>query len=392
MELAAHDICTGCGACAKACPKQAIVYKDDNEGFPTPYIQKDKCIECGLCRKVCPAINMPKTNTIKVAYAAQALDHDMLKDSTSGGLFTVFAREIFRRNGVVFGCVWDEQYNAVVKCATNEDEIKPMRGSKYVWSWAGDAFPKVKEYLESGRTVMFVGLPCQVAGLKNFLRKDYENLFLVDFFCGGSPSPLAFREYLKTITVNVPLDKLNFKFRDKEKFGVGVNISYEGVHGRVHQSFIRNPYFFSYHTKIFHRLPCYHCQYRYIHRVEDITMGDFWEVEKYHKEFDIKAGVSSLLVNSDKGLQLFNSVKDKLQLTETQLESIAGWNNLTLGDQRKVFKTVSFRKDFFVVLKTSGWKTAEKRFLYNKVRLKLWVKHKIPTRCIPLLKKLLLRK
>lgn len=392
MELAAHDICTGCGACSKACPKQAIAYKDDEEGFPTPYIQKDKCIECGLCRKVCPAINMPKTNTIKAAYAAQALDRNMLMDSTSGGLFTVFAREIFRRNGVVFGCVWDEQYNAVVKCATNEEEIKPMRGSKYVWSWAGDAFPKVKEYLESGHTVMFVGLPCQVAGLKNFLCKDYENLFLVDFFCGGSPSPLAFREYLKTITVKVPLDKLNFKFRDKEKFGVGVNISYEGEHGRVHQSFVRNPYFFSYHTKVFHRLPCYHCQYRYIHRVEDITIGDFWEVEKYHKEFDIKAGVSSLLVNSDKGLQLFNSVKDKLQLTETQLESIAGWNNLTLGDQRKVFKTVRFRKDFFVVLKTSGWKTAEKRFLYNKVRIKLWVKHKIPTRCIPLLKRLLLRK
>ena len=267
-----------------------------------------------------------------------------------------------------------------------------MRGSKYVWSWAGDAFPKVKKYLEDGRTVMFVGLPCQVAGLKNFLRKDYEKLFLVDFFCGGSPSPLAFREYLKTITDEVPLEKLNFKFRDKDKFGVGVNISYEGKNERIHQSFIRNPYFFSYHTKVFHRLPCYHCQYRYIHRVEDITMGDFWGVEKYHTEFDIKAGVSTLLVNSNKGLQFLDAVKNQLQLSETQLENIAPENNLTLGDQRKVFKKVAFRKEFFVVLKSKGWKTAERRFLYNKSRLKLWIKRKIPARYVPLLRRLLLHK
>lgn len=389
MELAAHDICTGCGACAKACPRQAIAYRDDDEGFPTPYIQKDKCIECGICNKVCPALNMPKTNSIQASYAAQALDREMLKDSTSGGLFTVFAREIFRRNGVVFGCVWDEQYNAVVKGATNEEETKPMRGSKYVWSWAGDAFPEVKKYLDDGRVVMFVGLPCQVAGLKNFLRKDYENLFLVDLFCGGSPSPLAFREYLKTITVKVPLDKLNFKFRDKEKFGVGVHISYQGENGRIHQSYVRNPYFFSYHTKVFHRLPCYHCQYRYVHRVEDITIGDYWEVGRFHKEFDIKAGVSSLLVNSNKGLQLLDSVKDQLQLSVTKLEDIAYWNNLTLGDQQKVFNAPGFRKDFFTVLRTRGWKTAERRYLYNKARLRLWIKGIIPARYIPLLRKLI---
>ena len=119
-----------------------------------------------------------------------------------------------------------------------------MRGSKYVWSWAGDTFPEIEAFLKAGRTVLFTGLPCQVAGLKNYLRKEYDNLFLVDFFCGGSPSPYAFHEYLKTITRDVPMDKLDFKFRDKLKHGVGVHISYEGKNRRIHQSYVRNPYFF----------------------------------------------------------------------------------------------------------------------------------------------------
>ena len=392
IALAAPEQCTGCGACAKACPKQAILFRNDEEGFPTPFIQADKCVECGLCSKICPALNSAKSEPIRQAYAAQILDRDALKDSTSGGLFTVLSREVFRRGGVVYGCVWDEQYNAVIKKAENEKEMKPMRGSKYVWSWAGDTFPEIEAFLKAGRTVMFTGLPCQVAGLKNYLRKEYDNLYLVDFFCGGSPSPYAFHEYLKTITCDVPLDRLNFKFRDKSKHGVGVHISYEGKNGRIHQSYVRNPYFFSYHTKVFHRKPCYHCQYRYFQRVEDLTIGDYWGVGRFHKEFDIRAGVSTLLVNSDKGEALLASIRDQLQLSPTRVEDIALGNNLTLGDKRVEFHAPAFRSAFFATIKTKGWTAAERKFLFNKTRLKLWLKQRMPDKAVSAIKKILRRR
>lgn len=382
MKLADVFDCTGCGACKNVCPKSAIEFKTDNEGFPTPYIIEKLCVDCGLCETVCPDKHMPVINITQSAYAAQILDKYALSESTSGGLFTLFSKEIFKRDGVVYGCVWDKDYNAVIRKAECEEEMKPMCGSKYVWSYAGDTFPEIKRYLEDGRTVLFTGLPCQVAGLKNYLRKDYGSLYLMDFFCGGSPSPYAFHEYLKTITDQISLEQLDFKFRDKERYGVGVNISYNTPKGRAHQSYVRNPYFFAYHTKVFHRKPCYHCKYRYEQRVEDITIGDYWGIEKYHDELDIRAGVSALLINSDKGSELLEAVKDQVKLVPTHLQDIAKENNLTLGDQKKVFQPPVFREAFFETLKESGWTKAERKYLLNKNRLKLYLKTKIPEKYI----------
>ncbi len=387
ITLVSNENCTGCGACYNACPKQAIYYCDDKEGFPTPQIDKDKCIECGICNSICPSIHMPKTQKTIQSYAAQIIDKDALKDSTSGGLFTVFSREIFRRGGVVYGCVWDEEYNAVITKAECEQDIISMRGSKYVWSYMGDKYQEIKQYLEAGRMVLFFGLPCQVAGLKNFIRKDYENLILIDFFCGGSPSPFAFREYIKTITKNIPVKKLDLKFRDKKKEGVGVHISFNTKMGRVYQSYVGNSYFYAYNTKVFNRKPCYDCKYRYEDRIEDITIGDFWEIEKYHTEFDIKAGVSALLINSEKGKELLEAVKSELHLVETKKEFIAGFNNLTIGDNKTRFNPPVFREDFFEVLKQKGWKAAERKYLFSK-RIKLIIKRKLPKGCVAVIKRI----
>ena len=388
VTLDSHEKCTGCGASYHACPQQAIYYYDDEEGFPTPQIDKDKCIECGICNNICPSVHMPKTQNTIQAYAAQMIDKDVLKDSTSGGLFTVFSREVFRRGGVVYGCVWDEDYNAVIRKAECENDIVSMRGSKYVWSYMGDKYQEIKQYLESGKMVLFIGLPCQVAGLKNYIRKDYENLILMDFFCGGTPSPLAFREYLKTITKKTPVEKLDLKFRDKEKDGVGVHISFNSGKVRKYQSHITNSYYYAFYTKVINRYPCYECNYRYEDRIADITIGDYWEIEKYHSEFDIKAGVSAMLLNSEKGKLLLEAVKPELRLVETKKEYIAGYNNLTLGTNRKVFYPPAFREDFFELLKKKGWKSAERKYLFGKKRLKLLIKHKIPKKCVLFIKRI----
>lgn len=376
MELAAHDICTGCGACAKACPRQAIRYKNDDEGFPTPYIEKDECVECGLCNKICPALHMPKMSTILATYAAQALDRNVLKDSTSGGLFTVFAREIFSRNGIVYGCIWDEQYNAVIKRAEREEEIAPMRGSKYVWSWAGDTFPEIKKYLEAGRTVLFTGLPCQVAGLKNYLRKDYENLYLLDCLCSGTPSPLAFGKYLDTICKPEERKSLNLKFRDKDPYGVGVHITYKGKSKKclLRVEHITNPYYYSFYSHLIDRRSCYVCPYGTDNRVSDFTICDYWGISNYHNDIDIKAGVSALMVNSAKGTMLLEQVKSALNLIPSRIEKIAKENNLLCNGHRRNRKIPPIRDKFFGELRNSNWKTAEKKFLYDKTRLKQWIK------------------
>ena len=392
MKLVEREHCTGCGACMAVCPKGAISFQSDDEGFPTPVIDDSKCIECGQCSRVCLSVNFPTSSGFRASYAAQITDKEALEQSSSGGLFTVLAREIFRRKGIVYGCVWDQDYNAVVTGAENEQDLAAMRGSKYVWSWAGDTFPEIKKQLMNGRTVLFTGLPCQAAGLKNYLGKEYDNLYLSVFFCGGAPSPFAFQEYLKTITKTVPKEKLDFKFRDKSRNGVGVYISYNTENGRAFQTYVQNPYFFSYHTKVFHRRSCYACKYRYSQRIEDITIGDYWGVSKFHSEFSARDGVSSLLVNTDKGQELFDCIKDDLQLAPTKIENITEWNNLTLGDRKIEFKYVSFRDDFFRTLKKSGWKAAEKRYLVlNKKRIKLWLKDVIPSKYWTAAKKLLHR-
>ena len=389
VELASREKCTGCGACKAICPKGAITFQADSEGFPSPVIDNDICIHCRQCENACPALNKPETHSIISAYAAQLKDQQALFNSTSGGVFIALAREVFRRGGVVFGCVWDDDYNAVIRKAENEDELRPMQGSKYVWSWAGDAFPEVKAQLNAGRTVLYTGMPCQIAGLRKYLNKDYDNLYTVGFLCGGAPSPLAFHEYLKTITNDVPLNRLDFKLRDKDRYGVGVHITYNSAKGKVYQTYIQNPYFFAYHTKVFHRRPCYQCQYRYEQRVEDITFGDYWGLDNYHNEFDTVKGVSGVLVNTPKGTELFDTVRDQMKVIPTKLKDLAAANNLTLGDARKTFHIPAYRDAFIACMKDRGYKSAERKYLYNKTRLKLWLKQFMPKKYKKLLKKLL---
>ena len=391
ISLAAKDQCTGCGACKAICLKGAVSFFPDEEGFPSPIIDRDACVRCGLCEKICPALHQPETHSILEAYAVQIKDKDALRESTSGGVFTALSREIFRRGGVIFGCVWDEQYHAIIRKAETEEEMKPMRGSKYVWSWAGDAFPEIKAYLDRGRTVLFTGLPCQVAGLIAYLRKPYQNLITMDFLCSGAPSPMAFRSYLKTICPDEKLSDLVLKFRDKDPYGVGVHITYHGQKkmGKKTGQHIANSYYYSFYTRLIDRLSCYHCHYRTGERVSDITMGDYWGVAQFHQEFDIPAGVSALLINSDKGKELLDAVKDGLELSETRVESIAVGNNLSLDGEWNGFPIPKFRSEFFNTLKSQGWRVAERRFLYNSTRLKLWIRQKIPNNYAMKLRKML---
>ncbi len=391
MKLADALHCTGCGACMKVCPKGAILMQNDNEGFPTPSVNADLCVECGLCERTCPVIHMPQTQLVQSAYAVQLNDREALQASTSGGVFTALSREVFRQGGVVYGCVWDEQYNAVIRRAEYEEEIKPMRGSKYVWSWAGDSYPDVKEDLEAGKKVLFTALPCQAAGLKNYLRKDYDNLILLDFLCSGSPSPLALQKYIDTICDrNTSRKNLNLKFRDKDTFGVGVHITYNGKKKKTKAvgEHITNPYYYSFFTKLIDRQSCYQCPYGTDQRISDLTMGDYWGIGRYHQDMDIKAGVSALLVNTSKGAELIRAAEGQLQLKPTKPEQIAAANNLSCNGAVRKGHRPEQREMFFEELRKNGWKSAERKYLLNLARAKRYLKIKMPAGTVGKLKKL----
>ncbi len=388
--LADRGSCTGCGACKAACPKAAIVMEADTEGFPAPRILSEKCVNCGLCEKSCPALHAPDWQPIREAYAAQLRDRDALKESTSGGLFTVFAREIFRRGGAVYGCVWDQDYNAVVRKADNEEDIGPMRGSKYVWSWAGDAFPEIREMLESGRTVLFTGLPCQAAGLKKYLKKDYDNLYLMDFLCSGTPSPMVFHKWLDTLCAPEERASLDLKFRDKDPYGVGVHITYRGQKKKnaPRGEHITNPYYYSFYSHLIDRRSCYRCPYGTDQRISDLTVCDYWGIENYHKDMDIRAGVSGLLVNSEKGADLLERVKGALELRETSKENIGRANNLLCNGKQRKRSIPANRDGFFSAVANYGWKAGERKYLHDAARLKRLVMLKLPAKAVRTLKRI----
>ena len=190
--------CCGCEACVQACPKQCIEFKQDSQGFFYPSVNEDKCVNCGLCNKVCPILNVEDYSlpTSTPVYAAYNKDAKQRKTGSSGGIFELLALETIKNNGIVFGAVFDENWNVVHSYAETQKQIEFLKRSKYVQSRIGTNYKQVKSFLIQGKHVLFVGTPCQIAGLKHYLRKDYENLITVDVVCHGVPSPMIWQKYL----------------------------------------------------------------------------------------------------------------------------------------------------------------------------------------------------
>lgn len=330
--LATKKYCTGCTACASVCPKGCITMTADENGFLCPVVYDEQCVSCGLCEKRCPVISPPKTPEAEPgAYAAYSRDTRMRLESSSGGIFTELARAVLKEGGAVVGAAYTARFEVVHICVETEDELAKLRGAKYAQSDLRGVFARVKQRLERGQQVMFSGTPCQVGGLKAFLRKDYANLLTVDFVCHSVPSPMAWREYVKYRAEHDNSGELPSAINLRAKQTGWTHYQYSNLftYGDGHTHTTKSDQ--SLYMKLFvggyiNRESCANCQFKGYNRVSDLTIGDFWGIWDVAPEMDDNKGTSLILVQSCKGQKALSSITERLILKPVTLEE-ASWQN-----------------------------------------------------------------
>lgn len=335
--------CCGCGACFNICPKNCISMKRDDEGFAYPEVDENLCINCGLCEKVCPILSNNPGNEVKTVYGARHKSAEIKGLSSSGGMFTLLAEYVLRRGGVVFGAGFDDSWRVRHAYAENETDLDNLRRSKYVQSDMGVCFKTVKDFLLAGRQVLFTGTPCQTAGLKNYLGKDYPNLLAADIICHGVPSPGVWERFL---TETAPLGDIKaIDFRHK-RFGWDasyLNISLKdgaalpqagglfkyckGFLNRSKGKFFRLIYRLPYTiSNLYERPSCHACAFKGKSKYADFTMADLWGVKEIMPEMYDEKGVSLLMINSAKAEAAFKDLAVNLLYKDISLEAASKYN------------------------------------------------------------------
>ncbi len=331
INITEKSNCCGCSACVQRCPKQCITLKEDEEGFLYPQIDKNECIECNLCEKVCP---------LKVLAVKNRNEEERLA-SSSGGVFIALAKYVISHGGVVFGVVFDEKWEVKHTYTETIEGIRPMMESKYLQSRIENTFSEAEQFLKQGRKVMFTGTPCQITGLKKYLRKKYSNLLAVDFLCHGVPSPGVWRKYLNELPIpantvqqsdnalsernifsvitdiefrNKTLNgwkKFNFIIRKSPSLTDGNSILLSSIHSK-------NSYMRGFLSDLYLRPSCYQCKCKNGTSHSDLTIADYWGINKLMPEFDDDKGVGLVLLNTKQGEDIFSKLDMDIRLSSLE--------------------------------------------------------------------------
>lgn len=313
--------CCGCRACEQICPTRAITMAEDDKGFFYPYIDSLRCNQCGLCDLVCGfREDYPNHGDEPMIYAAKHKDDTIRQTSTSGGMFTAISDEILKRSGVIYGVGMDASLSVCHMRAETPGERDRFKGSKYVQSNIGETFVQARKDLDSGRYVLYSGTPCQISSLLLFLRKKYDNLITVDLVCKGTPSNKMWHEYLNVMRQKSRGEIVGVEFRNKDK----------GWHRPITKLITRDgkwrisgeqSFFQLFNSNIFLMPSCHGCKFTNFARPADISIADFWGIERTCPEFDDNWGVSLVLVNSPRGRELFKAIETNIVTLESQKEN-----------------------------------------------------------------------
>lgn len=373
--LQQDEMCTGCGACLNSCPKNCIFMRPDETGFIYPMADETLCINCGLCMMVCPSKQPPYRQLPKRAYAAAAKQKELLLRTSSGGMFSALADYVISMGGYVFGAALfadKDNLKACHCCVNNKEDLEKLQGSKYVQSEIGTTYREAENFLKQTKVVLFSGTPCQIAGLKKYLRRDYPTLYTVEVLCHGVPNNRIFSEFLKNKSKKI----LNYNFRSKNKgwFNKTSETFYLDKNGnkkiKVESGYLQS-YYALFLDSLILRDSCYHCQYADMNRVADITIGDYWGIDSEHKElvksgvFSIENGVSCVLINNERGMSIFSAIEQQCDIVESSFQKI----QLRQGNLKRPAQEPNGRKKLLTAYAKNGYSAIEEAF-------KRRVKHK----------------
>lgn len=389
IQLVDKSLCCGCTACASVCPKQCITMQEDEEGFLYPVVNASLCIDCNLCQKVCPELHHMNVRMPLHVYAAKHKDEQVRLASSSGGIFTLLAEKIIDEGGVVFGARFDARWEVVHDYTETKEGLAVFRGSKYVQSRLEDCYYKVKSFLQQDRKVMFTGTPCQIAGLKNYLRKDDDNLLTVDVVCHGVPSPKIWRMYLNEIIARkskknsvlshhsngkVKIQSIDFRSKSSgwKKFSFVLTLSEAVADGKqntvlLSSVFYENPYMQAFLSDLSLRPSCYACPVKAGKSGSDITIADFWGIEDVLPEFDDDRGVSLIVDFSGKGKYWLGQLNCEYVSTNYEVAQRKNPNIMIPVEMP------TYRDFFFYQFKCKhsverAWKNCSSAFLCKRVR------------------------
>lgn len=335
-------LCTGCTACASICPKNCIKMVDDNEGFLYPYVDESNCVNCGLCEKTCPVNNPPATEDVIEGYVARYKDLKVVADSTSGGSFSAFADYTFKKGGFVYGVGYDSDMR--VKHfginASEKKRVEEMRGSKYVQSDLGECFSEIKSKIDAGHLVCFSGTPCQVAGLKGYLRKDYENLITIDLVCHGVASPLVFRKYVEYQTAKYKSKINKIKFRNKTYGYHSGTMMVSFDNGKQYFGSGRIDYMLkAYFKGASSRYSCYQCPFKGNNRCSDFTIFDSWHIEQLVEGCkDDDRGYTNIFVHTQKGKKILNELDTFLTIWQSDTDKMKKLDGIMIDNNPRMAK------------------------------------------------------
>lgn len=377
LEIKNKVNCVGCYACYNACPTKAITLEEDKEGFKYPKIDKEKCINCGKCERVCPILNqkLKEENRIKpVIMAAWSKNEDIRIDSTSGGIFSELAKKVLQEQGVVVGALYTKSWKVEHAIITKESEIEKVRSSKYLQSDINDIYIKIEEYLKKNVKVLMCGTPCQIAGLYNYLNKEYENLITCDFICRGVNSPKIFEMYIKHLEQKYksPIKQIKFKNKKHGWHNFSTKIDFENgktyIGGRYTDSYMIG---YLQHNA-FIRPSCYECKFKGVPKKADITLGDFWGIEKIDQLLDNNKGTSIVMLNNEKAEEFFTSLKDNIFYKRIESKQVYE-HNVCANSSVKMTKE---REEVFKNIDNMSYEDLSKNFfkepnMYKRLKIKI---------------------
>lgn len=357
IDLASKENCNGCTACISICPKNCIQMVENDEGFKYPKINLEICVKCHKCENVCPELNIPNINkSNKIFLKLKNKDDNIRYNSSSGGFFYSIAKYFLENeNTYVFGAVLDSSFTVRHLGINNVDELLPLCKSKYVQSNLDGIFNQIKKKLTLGNYVLFVGTPCQISGLINYLGKEYKNLITIDFVCHGVPSDKVWKGYLDSLEKKYNDKIKNIFFRDKRIYGwkeggIGIELFKHTINEQLNN----NSYLIGFNKSLYLRSSCYNCSFKGISRSSDLTMLDLWGVEHYDEKFDDNIGCSGLIIQSTKGKKYFDFIKNEFFLDTLLEENLIEYNSQIVKSAIRNKK----RKQFFQEFNLSGFEKA----------------------------------